>query len=46
MNIKNEKNNDIFKMYFKWKELNAIAKKNYSRGVNLLEAITEPLCCV
>ncbi|WP_245579598.1 hypothetical protein [Mycoplasma leonicaptivi] len=33
-------------MYFKWKELNNLIKKYYTRGVNLHEAITEHLACL
>lgn len=32
-------------LYFKWKDLNFGIKEVYTRGVNLPEAITEPICC-
>ena len=32
-------------LYFLWKELNSGIKEYYSRGVNLPEALTEPICC-
>lgn len=46
MNIKTVENDKVFKMYFLWKELNILIKENYTRGVNLHEAITENLCCI
>ena len=46
MNIKTKENQDVFDAYFKWKELNNLIKKQYSRGVNLHEYITENLCCI
>ena len=35
----------VIKLYFNWKQLNAGIKEDYTRGVNLPEAITEPICC-
>lgn len=32
-------------LYFLWKELNSKIKEDYSRGINLPEALTEPICC-
>lgn len=36
---------EIIDLYFMWKKLNSGIKKIYSRGVNLPEALTEPICC-
>lgn len=35
----------VINLYFDWKNLNSGIKEDYSRGVNLPEAITEPICC-
>lgn len=35
----------VIDLYFNWKKLNAGIKEDYTRGVNLPEAITEPICC-
>lgn len=43
--ITEERFNKMIDIYFKWKELNALIKEDYSRGINLPEAITEPICC-
>lgn len=32
-------------LYFRWKDLNGGIKEFYTRGVNLHEGITEPICC-
>lgn len=45
-NIKNNNTEFVFELYFKWKELNLLIKKHYTRGVNLHEAITEHLVCI
>lgn len=45
-NIRNKETEFIFEIYFKWKELNFLIKKHYTRGVNLHEAITEHLVCI
>lgn len=37
--------NDAVKAYFLWKELNALVKNSHTRGINLHEAISEPLVC-
>jgi len=37
--------NDAIKAYFLWKELNALIKNSHTRGINLHEAISEPLVC-
>ena len=38
-NIRNKDIEFIFEIYFKWKELNLLIKKHYTRGVNLKEHI-------
>lgn len=43
--ISKERYEETIELYFMWKELNYGIKKVYSRGVNLPEAITEPICC-
>lgn len=43
--ITEERFKKVIKLYFNWKELNAGIKEDYTRGVNLPEAITEPICC-
>ncbi|WP_291650939.1 Bsp6I family type II restriction endonuclease [Clostridium sp.] len=43
--ISQERFNKVCDLYFSWKSLNSGIKENYSRGVNLPEAITEPVCC-
>lgn len=35
----------VIELYFMWKELNSMIKEDYSRGINLPEALTEPICC-
>lgn len=35
----------VRRLYFAWKDLNAGIKEDYTRGINLPEAITEPICC-
>lgn len=35
----------VISLYNHWKTLNTAVKADYSRGVNLPEAITEPICC-
>lgn len=45
-NIRNKDTEFVFEIYFKWKELNLLIKKHYTRGVNLHEAITEHLVCI
>ena len=35
----------VIGLYFNWKELNGGIKEDYTRGVNLPEALTEPICC-
>lgn len=35
----------VIDLYFKWKDLNEGIKKEYPRGINLPEGITEPICC-
>ena len=35
----------VIGLYFNWKALNAGIKEDFTRGVNLPEAITEPICC-
>lgn len=37
--------NDAVKAYFLWKDLNALIKNSHTRGINLHEAISEPLVC-
>lgn len=37
--------NDAVRAYFLWKELNALIKNSHTRGINLHEAISEPLVC-
>lgn len=46
MNIKTVENMKIFEMYFSWKQLNNLIREDYTRGVNLHEAISENLCCI
>lgn len=43
--ITKERFEKTIELYFKWKDLNGGIKEVYSRGVNLPEAITEPICC-
>ena len=43
--ITTERFNKTIELYFKWKDLNLGIKEVYTRGVNLPEAITEPICC-
>ena len=43
--ISKEKFNRVIELYFMWKELDGEIKKDYTRGINLPEAITEPICC-
>ncbi len=43
--IDKERYKKVLHLYFLWKELNATIKEDYSRGINLPEAITEPICC-
>lgn len=43
--ITEERFKKVINLYFNWKELNSGIKEDYSRGVNLPEAITEPICC-
>lgn len=43
--ITQERFEKTIELYFKWKDLNNGIKEVYSRGVNLPEAITEPICC-
>ena len=43
--ISQEHFNRVCDLYFIWKMLNSGIKENYTRGVNLPEAITEPICC-
>lgn len=35
----------VIGLYFNWKALNTGIKEDFTRGVNLPEAITEPICC-
>lgn len=35
----------VRELYFLWKELNSGIKEIYTRGINLPEALTEPICC-
>ncbi len=35
----------VCELYFIWKKLNSEIKEYYTRGVNLPESITEPICC-
>lgn len=35
----------VCELYFVWKNLNSEIKQYYTRGVNLPESITEPICC-
>lgn len=43
--ITEERFKKVIKLYFNWKALNSGIKEDYTRGVNLPEAITEPICC-
>lgn len=43
--IDKERYDKVRHLYFLWKELNSEIKKDYTRGINLPEAITEPICC-
>ena len=43
--ITEERFKKVISLYFNWKALNTGIKEDYSRGVNLPEAITEPICC-
>jgi hypothetical protein len=43
--ITQERYDKVRRIYFLWKELNALIKEDYTRGINLPEAITEPICC-
>ena len=43
--ITQERFEKTIELYFKWKDLNSGIKEVYTRGVNLPEAITEPICC-
>lgn len=43
--IDEEKFYDSIKAYYLWKELNTLIKKSHTRGINLHEAISEPLVC-
>lgn len=43
--ITEERFEKVIELYFMWKNLNLGIKENYTRGVNLPEAITEPICC-
>lgn len=45
INIDKSRFNDAVKAYFLWKELNALVKNSHTRGVNLPEAVSEPLVC-
>ena len=37
--------NRVRELYFLWKELNNGIKEVYTRGINIPEALTEPICC-
>lgn len=43
--ITKERFDKVIDLYFMWKKLNSMIKEDYSRGINLPEAITEPICC-
>ena len=43
--ITRERYDKVRELYFSWKELNSGIKEDYTRGINLPEAITEPVCC-
>lgn len=43
--ITRERFDKVIDLYFNWKKLNAGIKEDFTRGVNLPEAITEPICC-
>jgi hypothetical protein len=43
--ITKERYDKVRKIYFLWKKLNELIKEDYTRGINLPEAITEPICC-
>lgn len=43
--ITRERFEESIELYFLWKHLNDRIKEHYPRGVNLHEAITEPICC-
>jgi len=43
--INQERFEKVISLYFLWKELNSKIKEDYSRGINLPEALTEPICC-
>ena len=43
--ISQERFEKVIDLYFLWKELNSKIKEDYSRGINLPEALTEPICC-
>ena len=43
--ITEERFNKTCELYFAWKSLNSGIKEDYSRGVNLPEALTEVICC-
>lgn len=43
--ITEERYKRVIKLYFMWKDLNTEIKKDFTRGINLPEAITEPICC-
>lgn len=43
--ITEERYKKVIGLYFNWKALNAGIKEDFPRGINLPEAITEPICC-
>lgn len=43
--ITRERYEKVIRLYFLWKELNEGIKEDFTRGINLPEAITEPICC-
>lgn len=45
VSIDTRKFHDSITAYFLWKELNLLIKKSHTRGINLHEAISEPLVC-
>ena len=43
--IDNARINETIDAYFKWKDLNTYIKSTSSRGINMPDAISEPMGC-
>ncbi|GAP05046.1 Bsp6I family type II restriction endonuclease [Fructobacillus tropaeoli] len=45
INIDDARINEVCDAYFKWKDLNTYIKSTNSRGINMPDAISEPMAC-